>query len=242
MESNSTIESDARFRRIRRVSSFFRGLCLIVIGLLCLNTINLVRYAASEPSEFVPWEERVGLNQPESESGITPSQEASDGRNAVTSSQTNEASSGGVLRSNGEPDQDKRSVRVEQVLSLSFGRLSLFTEISGSPMVTVATGLAGLAFSMVGLGILYYLFGLYRRGLIFTSANVRCYRWIGLWLLTGWLLANLFQLLKLFAAPDGAMVLTFTLDEYFFGGIQVLMVAWIMDEGRALREEQALTI
>ena len=127
-------------------------------------------------------------------------------------------------------------------MSLSFGRLSLFTEILALPLVTVATGLAGLAFWIVGLGILYYLFGLYRRGLVFTSANVRCYRWIGLWLLTGWLLANLLQLLKLFAAPDGAMVLTFTLDEFLFGGILLLMVAWIMDEGRALREGQTLTI
>jgi len=31
-------------------------------------------------------------------------------------------------------------------------------------------------------------------------------------------------------------------DEVFFGGVLVLLISWIMDEGRKLQEEQQLTV
>jgi len=34
----------------------------------------------------------------------------------------------------------------------------------------------------------------------------------------------------------------FTLDGYFLGGVLVLLLAWIMEEGKKLQEEQTLTV
>ncbi len=109
------------------------------------------------------------------------------------------------------------------------------------------------------------LFRLYERGSIFTSETIRCIKTLGLLCLMGWALMSATHFLSSGlprftppALPQDALV-TVTTQVYrlgFFsfdfgtgidfgvllGGLIVVLAAWIMDEGRKLQEEQALTV
>jgi hypothetical protein len=115
------------------------------------------------------------------------------------------------------------------------------------------------------------LFHCYERGMIFSSESIRCIKILGLVWLTGWLIltgshflphtASNFQSAP-HAEAAGAKATSpsivthinyrmgfFTFD--FGTGIDfgpllagsiILIIAWIMDEGRKMREEQELTV
>ncbi|MCI0747953.1 MAG: DUF2975 domain-containing protein [Verrucomicrobia subdivision 3 bacterium] len=89
--------------------------------------------------------------------------------------------------------------------------------------------------------LLYRLFGLYSRGVMFGEANVRYIKWLGYWMIGAWVISMPIQLLQ-YLQNTNAMNFIFTLDGYFVGGVLVLLLAWIMDEGRKLQEEQSLTV
>jgi len=92
----------------------------------------------------------------------------------------------------------------------------------------------------VGLGVLYRLFQLYERGLIFTVANIQCLKWFGAWVLACWALSNVIELSKLLTYDSADVNLR--IGSTFFAGILVLLISWIMEEGGKLQEDQALTI
>jgi hypothetical protein len=89
--------------------------------------------------------------------------------------------------------------------------------------------------------LLYRLFGLYSRGVMFGEANVRYIKWLGYWMIGAWLISMPIQLLQFLQNTTGRNF-QFTLDGYFFGGVLVLLLAWIMEEGKKLQEEQSLTV
>ena len=100
------------------------------------------------------------------------------------------------------------------------------------------------------LEYLIKLFGLYSRGKIFTADNVRCIRRIGIVILIYNLLFPLYEMLMTFILtmnnPVGERLVRLG-----FGGtdiaqiviaIMIILISWIMDEGRKMEEEQAYTV
>ena len=77
------------------------------------------------------------------------------------------------------------------------------------------------------------LFRLYQRGILFSAKNVFYIRFVGYYLILDWLVEYQIQ----GALHDMALSLT-----QLFVGLLIIFVAWIMDEGRKIQEEQELTV
>jgi hypothetical protein len=108
------------------------------------------------------------------------------------------------------------------------------------------------------------LFRLYERGLIFAAETIRCIQVLGVVCLAGWLMIAVAHFTPprpqpVYNAPPGVTVVVKTTTTYRMGffsfdfgtgidfgflfvGASVVLAAWIMDEGRKIQEEQALTV
>lgn len=119
-----------------------------------------------------------------------------------------------------------------------------------SKIAAMAATLIPLTIDMFALFFLSRLFGLYAEGHIFTEASVGYIRRIGYTLLIGQGLHPVHQALLTLALtfknPVGQRMIQIgfgsaNLSEIIMA-IMIIVVAWIMDEGRRLSEEQALVI
>ena len=116
---------------------------------------------------------------------------------------------------------------------------------------------AGFVASLLPVGVMVFglltlrtLFRLYEDGVIFSAANVRCFRRLG-YAFIAWVLANiaytpLLSVIITAVNPPGERALVVEvgsseLSALITGGI-VLLIAWVMDEGRKLEDEQAHTV
>jgi len=108
------------------------------------------------------------------------------------------------------------------------------------------------------------LFHFYECGLIFATETIRCIKTLGLLCVMNWLLASASRLSShpaplppQFPVPPGVEVLlvktsfsisffSFSIAGINFGpllaGVVIVIIAWIMDEGRKIQEEQELTV
>jgi hypothetical protein len=107
------------------------------------------------------------------------------------------------------------------------------------------------------------LFYFYERGMIFATATIRCIKTLGLLCVMNWLITVSLRISSdhsrplLFPVPPGYEVhivdtriglsfFSFSLGGINLGlllaGIVIVLVAWIMDEGRKIQEEQELTV
>jgi hypothetical protein len=97
-----------------------------------------------------------------------------------------------------------------------------------------------LAFVLVKTGldyaaaaVLFLLFGLYRRGILFSARNVLYIRFQGYYLILNFVVDYLMQGVLHDMALDTTSL---------FAGFIIIFIAWIMDEGRKIQEEQELTV
>ena len=97
---------------------------------------------------------------------------------------------------------------------------------------------------------IYRLFYLYRNGVVFTLDNIRCLKYIGATLL-GWISLNLLYplIVTLVLRSTGASgTLKYHLNigtqelTYLLLGLVIYVIAWIMNEAIALKNEQELVI
>ena len=89
----------------------------------------------------------------------------------------------------------------------------------------------GLAFwAMIVLSCLFHL---YERGIFFASKNVNYIRFFGYYLMISWVIDDQMQ------SKFQDMALS---TGQLFGGFLIIFIAWIMDEGRKIQEEQELTV
>jgi hypothetical protein len=103
---------------------------------------------------------------------------------------------------------------------------------------------------MAGLLYLVRLFGLYARGMIFTSGNVACYRKLGhviLWSMAASIVhSSLMTVVLTLDNPPGQRMISFGISSSEIArlliGMTVLLVSWIMEVGREIQEEQQLTV
>jgi len=111
-----------------------------------------------------------------------------------------------------------------------------------------AADVPGALWLVVGLAIPLYLWSavtvwqllnLYEKGIVFSRANVRLYRWLG-WQIfaVGWLQLAAYSIAtgKLELSPNLAGL------PWILGGLVGMMIAAIMEEGCKLREESDLTV
>jgi len=115
---------------------------------------------------------------------------------------------------------------------------------------------------------LFQLFKLYERGLIFSAQTIRCIKILGVLCAVGWALMTLLQILPHplpssqiiqthppeAAVIEGVIVSSYRMGFFsfdfgtginfglLFAGIVIVLIAWIMDEGRKIQEEQELTV
>lgn len=123
--------------------------------------------------------------------------------------------------------------------------------------LTMPTRLMALAVSFITTGVvmacvyqLVKLFRFYEQAEIFTEGTVGCLRTLGR-LLIGLFFAGIIEQPLMSVAltlqnPPGQRMLTFGLRSdniavLLFGGV-VVLIAWVMDEGRKLQEEQRFTV
>ena len=112
---------------------------------------------------------------------------------------------------------------------------------------------------------LFRLFSLYEQGLIFSAQTIRCIKILGVLCVVGWAAVTLLQILP-HPLPSSQITQThspevvvgmvshyrmgfFSFDfgtginfGLLFAGIIIVLIAWIMDEGRKIQEEQELTV
>lgn len=82
-------------------------------------------------------------------------------------------------------------------------------------------------------GVMLRLFRLYGRGILFSAKNVNCIRFLGWWLIIDWVID--YQMQGLLRDMDLSTTPAIV-------GLMIIFVAWIMDEGRKIQEEQELTV
>lgn len=99
------------------------------------------------------------------------------------------------------------------------------------------------AFFLRGIGFFYRLFSNLERGILFGPDNVQCVRLIGWWLVAAPILGLGYQVSKLiWAVSEPLRIDVSSVPNELLKGFFVIFVAWIMDEGRKIQEEQELTV
>jgi hypothetical protein len=102
------------------------------------------------------------------------------------------------------------------------------------------------------------LFHYYERGLIFAVKTIRCIKFLGLLCVINWMLVSTIHLLLqetgpgLFQPSSSQPMYRMEFFSFDFGwgidfgplliGAIIVLIAWIMDEGRKIQEEQELTV
>lgn len=107
---------------------------------------------------------------------------------------------------------------------------------------------AGVA--IYALTRLRHLFGLYQQGKIFMPENVRCYRQLGrtlfAWAAASFIYTPLITMAVTSNNPPGKGMISLSLSSddvlAVMVGLVVLTIAWVMDEGRKIREDQELIV
>jgi hypothetical protein len=123
-----------------------------------------------------------------------------------------------------------------QGCTISGVHYATFSEVPAALRVMLALGLVWYVWTLVTC---WQLLNLYGRGEIFSRANVRLYQRLGHLIFAGGLLQMVAQ-----AAATGQFRLwpDTGSGSWIIGGLFVVMIAAIMEEGCKLREEQELTV
>jgi len=133
-------------------------------------------------------------------------------------------------------------------LHLATGMVSVFNHpyASGAdiPAVMHVLSILGTAVCLLGIISFYRLLCLYEKGVIFSAANVSEIKKLGSYLVIYGLLAFVAEVVS---TGRFVLVLPWSLLEvvsspWIVVGGAINLVAWIMDEGRKIQEEQDLTI
>lgn len=216
-----------RLRRIVKVSRLFRRLCLLLLILGAVFGVAIWFLPIVGDEVRADWNRH---SVPSAVSEELPERPPTLGENPAIA--------------NGTPENEEGSNNVQTIgwrvgvgHQLPPGEERIRPEFVWSVR---PLGFLSIVFGLAGAWVLHRLFGLYERGMIFHRETVRCIRWIGIWLLAKWTLANLWELTEVFTHNPSFSDLR--IDGYLFGGLLVFLISWIMEEGSKLQEEQEMTI
>jgi len=109
----------------------------------------------------------------------------------------------------------------------------IYTSPADMPGKVLTFWLIKMAWCGFGYGVMFSLFGLYQRGVLYSAKNIQHIRSLGYFLIGNWGLDSQLQS----SVRDVQLSTT-----PIFIGLLIIFVSWIMDEGRKIQEEQALTV
>jgi hypothetical protein len=123
---------------------------------------------------------------------------------------------------------------IPQGVKLSFSPLLTYASPFKIPEVVLCLGFVRVALFLAGALILFWWLDLVEGGQFFVGQSVRHIKWLGYLVITDWAVTKLLDAM----AHSGV--------ELSFGklllGLLIVLVAWVMDEGRQIKEEQELTV
>jgi hypothetical protein len=122
---------------------------------------------------------------------------------------------------------------VPHSLRITFSPHQVFTSPFAVPLPVLLIGAVQLCLGGCGLILLNRLFKLYEQGHFFTLGNIRCLKFLGLITLGIWMTTTILEFMAGQGNVNGTGLII---------GILIVFIAWIMDEGRKIQEEQALTV
>jgi hypothetical protein len=109
----------------------------------------------------------------------------------------------------------------------------VYTTPAEMPGNILALSVIRMGLDWAAIAVLFALFGLYGQGILFSKRNVLYIRLQGYYLIFRYLVDYQIQ------NAEHDMALSST---QLFVGLLIIFVAWIMDEGRKIQEEQELTV
>jgi hypothetical protein len=109
----------------------------------------------------------------------------------------------------------------------------VYTSPADMPPMVLPLCLVKIGLDLTAAVALFGLFGLYARGILFSPQNVWYIRFQGYYLILSFVADYAIQS----TLRDMALSTT-----PLFMGLLIIFVAWIMDEGRKIQEEQELTV
>ena len=123
--------------------------------------------------------------------------------------------------------------------------LPVSARVMGFAVSMIPTGIA-----MLGAFHLMRLFRLYQQGSIFRPSNVRCFKSLSRvliwWFAAGIVQRTLMGIVLTLHHPPGQRILTISLGSpdltALLLGIILAIIAWVMEEGRKLQEDQDYTV
>jgi hypothetical protein len=118
-------------------------------------------------------------------------------------------------------------------LHIAFSSHQTYTSPFNVPLPVFLIGALQLVLGGWGLILLNRLFLLYERGDFFKTGNIRCIKFLGLIVVGIWLTQTILELMAHQNNIEASGLVY---------GILVVFIAWIMDEGRKIQEEQELTV
>ena len=109
----------------------------------------------------------------------------------------------------------------------------IYTSAAEMPTAILVWWLVKMGLGIFCYGVLFSLFRRFKQGVLFSARNIRhihalAYILIGNWVID-YVLQSSLQDMDLSCTP-------------LFVGMLIIFIAWIMDEGRKIQEEQALTV
>jgi len=117
--------------------------------------------------------------------------------------------------------------------SIVISENNIYTSMADMPQAVLALWLVKMGLLMACMAVFDRLFRLYGKGILFSARNITYIRFQGYYLILDWVVYYQMQ----GALHD--MVLN-TAQPYI--GFLIIFIAWIMDEGRKIQEEQDLTV
>jgi hypothetical protein len=118
-------------------------------------------------------------------------------------------------------------------VTISFSPHQTYAVPFDIPWAVVLFGTIRLCLLGFGLILLNRLLSLYERGIFFAAGNIRCIKFLGFVIAGGWLVEAILELMAHQNKTDGAGLIC---------GFLLVFIAWIMDEGRKIQEEQEFTV
>jgi hypothetical protein len=131
-------------------------------------------------------------------------------------------------------------------IHLATGMVSIFNHpyanASDIPRPMYLLSMTGTAVYLLGIISFYRLLCLYEKGVIFSGANVSEMRKIGSYLVGYGILALSANIVYVGSFNFPLVLLEGVASPWIVAGGAVYIIAWIMDEGRKIQEEQELTV
>jgi len=121
--------------------------------------------------------------------------------------------------------------------STTFPPLSRYASVHAIPASVLILGFVRTGLFFAGAFVLNRLLRSFARGNLFTARNINGIRWLGGLVIGDWVVV---KFLEAFASRSVAV----GFDDFakLAIGFLVVLIAWIMDEGRKIQEEQELTV